>query len=65
MKTTFSTMSVDVSPARGPDRKRKSTHPSGGKKKKTLPPRTPEDCDPAVREVVEDTRSGRDDERIE
>ena len=50
-------MSVDVSPARGPDRKRKSTHPSVGKKKKALPPRTPEDCDPAVREVVEDTRA--------
>ena len=50
-------MSVDVSPARCPDRKRKSTHPSGGKKKQGLPPRTPEDCDPVVREVVEDTRA--------
>ena len=54
-------MSVDVSPARCPDRKRKSTHPSVGKKKKALPPRTPEDCDPVVREVVEDTRAAVED----
>ena len=54
-------MSVDVSPGRCPDRKRKSTHPSGGKKKKALPPRTPEDCDPVVREVVEDTRAAVED----
>jgi len=54
-------MSVDVSPARCPDRKRKSTHPSVGKKKKALPPRTPEDCDLVVREVVEDTRAAVED----
>ena len=54
-------MSVDVSPARCPDRKRKSTHSSVGKKKKALPPRTPEDCDPVVREVVEDTRAAVED----
>ena len=54
-------MSVDVSPARCLDRKRKSTHPSVGKKKKALPPRTPEECDPVVREVVEDTRAAVED----
>ena len=54
-------MSVDVSPACCPDRKRKSTHPSVGKKKKALPPRVPEDCDPVVREVVEDTRAAVED----
>ena len=54
-------MSVDVSPVRCPDQKRKSTHPSGGKKKKAIQPRTPEDCDPVVREVVEDTRAAVED----
>ena len=51
-----------VSPARdlNPGRKRKSTqsaHPAGKKKKKekAIQPMTPEDCDPVVREVVEDT----------
>ena len=55
----LSTMSVD--------RKRKpSVHPAGKKKKKENV-----DCDPVVREVVEDTRAavddtrGRYDERIE
>jgi len=32
-----------------------------GKKKKAIPPRTPEDCDPVVREVVEDTRAAVED----
>ena len=45
-----STMSVE--------RKRKpSDPPSGKKKKKTLQTMTPVDCDPVVREVVEDTRA--------
>ena len=48
-KTTLSTMSVD--------RKRKqSVHPSGKKKKKENV-----DCDPVVREVVEDTRAAVED----
>ena len=63
-------MSIDlqygnVSPARypNPGRKRKSAknpHPAGKKKKeeeKAIQPMTPEDCDPVVREVVEDTRA--------
>ena len=57
-------MSVDVSPVRypHPGRKRKSTQsppPAGKKKKKekAIQPMTPEDCDPVVREVVEDTRA--------
>ena len=70
-------MSVDVSydpvsPARypNPGRKRKSTksaHPVGKKKKKKKkekendPVVTPEDCDPVVREVVEDTRAAVED----
>ena len=70
-------MSVDVSygpvsPARypNPGRKRKSTqsaHPAGKKKKeKAIQPMTPmdpssEDCDPVVREVVEDTRAAVDE----
>ena len=55
-------MSVDVSPVRCPDRKRKSTHPPAGKKKKkTIQSMTPEDCDPVVREVVEDTRGAVED----
>ena len=53
-KTTLSTMSVD--------RKRKSTHPpEGKKKKKTIQTMTPVDCDPVVREVVEDTRAAVED----
>ena len=50
-----STMSVD--------RKRKSTHPPEGKKKKknTIQTMTPVDCDPVVREVVEDTRAAVED----
>ena len=45
-----STMSVD--------RKRKTTHPpEGKKKKKTIQTMTPVDCDPVVGEVVEDTRA--------
>ena len=40
------------------ERKRKpSDPPSGKKKKKTLQSMTPVDCDPVVREVVEDTRA--------
>jgi len=57
-------MSVDVSPARYPGRKRKSTHPPVGKKRKeekAIQPMTPEDCDPVVREVVEDTRAAVED----
>ena len=52
-----------LSPARypNPGRKRKSTksaHPAGKKKKEpAIQPMTPEDCDPVVREVVEDTRA--------
>ena len=50
----LSTMSVD--------RKRKqSVHPSGKKKKKTIQTMTPVDCDPVVREVVEDTRAAVED----
>ena len=51
----MSTMSVD--------RKRKSTHPPEGKKKKknTIQTMTPVDCDPVVREVVEDTRAAVED----
>ena len=45
-----STMSVD--------RKRKSTHPPEGKKKKK---KENVDCDPVVREVVEDTRAAVED----
>jgi len=49
VKTTFNTVSVD--------RKRKqSVHPSGKKKKKENV-----DCDPVVREVVEDTRAAVED----
>ena len=50
-----STMSVD--------RKRKTTHPPEGKKKKknTIQTMTPVDCDPGVREVVEDTRAAVED----
>jgi len=55
-------MSIDVSPARYLGRKRKSpkhAHPDGKKKKEEEEPaiqsRTPEDCDPVVREVVEGT----------
>ena len=44
------------------DRKRKSTHPpEGKKKKKTIQTMTPVDCDPVVREVVEDTRAAVED----
>ena len=40
------------------DRKRKTTHPpEGKKKKKTIQTMTPVDCDPVVGEVVEDTRA--------
>ena len=67
----LSKMSIDlqygnVSPARypNPGRKRKSTKsaPPAGKKKKEekenmIQPMTPEDCDPVVCEVVEDTRA--------
>ena len=51
----FSTMSVE--------RKRKpSVHPAGNKKKKnTIQTMTPVDCDPVVREVVEDTRAAVED----
>ena len=51
-----STMSVD--------RKRKSSDPPAGKKKKkknTIQTMTPVDCDPGVREVVEDTRAAVED----
>jgi len=54
-------MSVDVSPVRYPGWKRKSTHLPVGKKKKAIQPMTPEDCDPVVREVVEDTRAAVED----
>ena len=44
------------------DRKRKPTHPpEGKKKKKTIQTMTPVDCDPGVREVVEDTRAAVED----
>ena len=44
------------------DRKRKqSEHPAGKKKKKTIQTMTPGDCDPVVREVVEDTRAAVED----
>ena len=45
------------------DRKRKTTHPPEGKKKKknTIQTMTPADCDPVVREVVEDTRAAVED----
>ena len=44
------------------DRKRKTTHPpEGKKKKKTIQTMTPVDCDPGVREVVEDTRAAVED----
>ena len=51
----LSTMSVE--------RKRKpSVHPAGNKKKKnTIQTMTPVDCDPVVREVVEDTRAAVED----
>ena len=40
------------------DRKRKSTHPpEGKKKKKSIQHMTPVDCDPVVCDVVEDTRA--------
>ena len=53
-KQPLSTMSVD--------RKRKSTHPpEGKKKKKTIQAMTPVDCDPVVCEVVEDTRAAVED----
>ena len=48
-------------------RKRKSAkhaHPDGKKKKKeepAIPSRTPKDCDPVVREVVEGTRTSVED----
>ena len=58
----------NVSPARypNPSGKRKSTqsaHPAGKKKKKekAIQPMTPEDCDPVVREVVEETRTAVDE----
>ena len=64
-------MSIDfsygnVSPARYPGRKRKSTksaHPAGKKKKEKENDSvvTPEDCDPGAREVVEDTRAAVED----
>ena len=57
-------MSVDVSPVSYPGRKRKSTKsvpPEEKKKKKNDPVVTPEDCDPVVREVVEDTRAAVED----
>ena len=57
-------MSVDVSPVRYPGRKRKSpqsVHPAGKKKKVKENVVTPEDCDPVVREVVEDTRAAVED----
>jgi len=54
-------MSADVSLVCYPGRKRKSTHPPAGKKKKAMQPKTPEDCDPVVREVVEDTRAAVED----
>ena len=69
----LSRMSVDVSPARYLGRKRKSAkhaHPAEKKKKKkkkkeeeepASPCRTPEDCDPVVREVVEGTRTAVED----
>ena len=48
--TILSTMSVD--------RKRKqSVHPAGKKKKEAIQSGTPEDCDPVVCNVVEDTRA--------
>ena len=58
----MSTEYGQVSPTRYPGRKRHSTqspHPAGKKKKKekAIQPMTPEDCDPVVREVVEDTRA--------
>ena len=63
-ENNLSRMSVDVSPVRylNPGRKRKSTQspPPAGKskkKEKAIQPMTPEDCDPVVREVVEDTRA--------
>ena len=44
------------------DRKRKpGDPPSGKKKKKTIQTMTPVDCDPGVREVVEDTRAAVED----
>ena len=45
------------------DRKRKSSDPPSGKKKKknTIQTMTPVDCDPGVREVVEDTRAAVED----
>ena len=57
-------MSVDVSPGLCPSRKRKSpqnVHPAGKKKKEKENVVTPEDCDPVVREVVEDTRAAVED----
>ena len=45
------------------DRKRKPSDPPAGKKKKknTIQTMTPVDCDPVVREVVEDTRAAVED----
>ena len=45
------------------DRKRKPSDPPSGKKKKknTIQTMTPVDCDPGVREVVEDTRAAVED----
>ena len=44
------------------DRKRKSTHPpEGKKKKKSIQHMTPVDCDPVVCDVVEDTRAAVED----
>ena len=53
--STLSTMSTD--------RKRKSTHPPEGKKKKkkSIQHMTPVDCDPVVCDVVEDTRAAVED----
>jgi len=59
-------MSADVSLVCYPGRKRKApkhAHPDGKKKKEepAIQARTPEDCDPVVREVVEDTRAAVED----
>ena len=48
-------MSVD------PKRKPSDHPPEGKKKKKTIQTMTPVDCDPVVREVVEDTRAAVED----
>jgi len=57
-------MSADVSPVCYPGRKRKApkhAHPAGKKKEPAIQTMTPEDCDPVVREVVEDTRAAVED----